>query len=115
MKLRRGAEVKKEKVEEGAVKTSVRRLIAEPEGAPNFALRLFELEPGGATPLHHHSWEHEVFILEGEAEIASPEGPVKAKAGDAILVEPEEAHQFRNRDDEKALRFLCIIPLPPKS
>lgn len=115
MKLRATAEVSEAKVEAGAAKTTVRWLIGEPEGAPNFALRLFKLEPGGYTPLHHHPWEHEVYILEGEAEIASAAGPVAAKAGDAILIEPEEEHQFRNPSQGETLRFLCIIPLLLKS
>ena len=115
MKLRAEAETKEEKVEAGAEQTTVRWLIGEPEGAPNFALRLFELAPGGYTPLHRHTWEHEVYILEGKAEIAFPSGPVAAKTGDAILIEPEEEHQFRNPDLKESLRFLCIIPLLPKS
>jgi quercetin dioxygenase-like cupin family protein len=115
MKLRSGNEVKAESVEAGAAKTTVRWLIGEPEGAPNFALRLFELAPGGYTPRHHHAWEHEVYILEGKAEIASQSGPVAAKAGDAVLIEPEEEHQFRNPSQTEALRFLCIVPISPKS
>jgi len=115
MKLRATAEVAEEKVETGASKTTVRWLIGEPEGAPNFALRLFELAPGGYTPLHHHAWEHEVYILEGKAEIASSFGPVTAKAGDAILIEPDEEHQFRNLSQTETLRFLCIVPLSPTS
>jgi quercetin dioxygenase-like cupin family protein len=52
--------------EEGALKVKVRWLITKEIGAENFAMRLFEIEPGGYTPLHSHPWEHEVFILEGE-------------------------------------------------
>jgi quercetin dioxygenase-like cupin family protein len=115
MKLRSENEVKTEKVEDGAAGTTVRWLIGEGEGAPNFALRLFEIEPGGFTPLHTHPWEHEVYILQGRAEIASQAGPVAAKAGEAILIEPEEKHQFRNTGENEMLRFICIIPLPARS
>ena len=50
----------------GSSKVTVRWLITKEMGAEHFAMRLFELESGGYTPLHVHDWEHEVFILEGE-------------------------------------------------
>ena len=43
----------------------VRWLISNKDGAKNFAMRLFEIQPGGYSPLHQHDWEHEVFDLEG--------------------------------------------------
>jgi quercetin dioxygenase-like cupin family protein len=115
MKIRPTEAVKTTAVEEGASKTKVRWLIAEPEGAPNFALRLFELEPGGYTPRHRHPWEHEVFILEGKGDIAAKTETVSVKTGDAILIEPGEEHQFRNVGDTANLRFLCIVPLAKKA
>jgi quercetin dioxygenase-like cupin family protein len=97
--------------EEGAKGATVRWLISRPEGAPNFAMRLFELQPGGSTPLHSHAWEHEVFVLAGSAEIWFEKGPVRASSGDAVLVIPDEQHQFRNTGQSVA-RFLCMVPLP---
>ena len=49
----------------GAKGVQVQWLLAQPEGAPNFALRRFTLEPNGQTPLHSHPWEHEVYVLQG--------------------------------------------------
>ena len=51
---------------EGAEGVTIRWLISKKDGAPNFQMRLFEVAPGGHTPLHIHEWEHEVYILEGE-------------------------------------------------
>ncbi|MFB3882327.1 MAG: cupin domain-containing protein [Armatimonadota bacterium] len=96
--------------EEGARNATVRWLLSRPEGAPNFAMRLFELQPGGSTPLHSHAWEHEVFVLEGAAEVVTSAGPAALAAGDAVLVLPDEQHQFRNTGSSPA-RFLCMIPL----
>jgi quercetin dioxygenase-like cupin family protein len=111
MKMVHSSEVTAQAVEEeGAKGATVRWLISRPEGAPNFAMRLFELEPGGSTPLHSHAWEHEVFILEGSAEAWSEEGPVAVSSGDAVLVLPDEQHQFRNTGQSPA-RFLCLVPL----
>jgi len=49
-----------------AEKASVRWVIAEKDGAKNFFMRVFEIEPGGYTPLHHHPWEHEMFVCAGK-------------------------------------------------
>ena len=43
--------------DEGASKLKVRWLITKDIGAPNFAMRLFEMEPAGYSPLHTHDPE----------------------------------------------------------
>lgn len=112
MKVIPSRDVPAQPVEDDAARnTTVRWLISRPEGAPNFAMRLFELGPGGSTPLHDHPWEHEVYVIEGEAEIVSEAGPLPVVSGDAVLVLPGERHQFRNTGESSA-RFLCMIPLP---
>jgi quercetin dioxygenase-like cupin family protein len=95
---------------EGAAKATIRELITADTGAPTFAMRLFEVEPGGHTPLHAHDWEHEVFILAGSGEVRGPEGAHPFAAGDAVFVPPGETHQFANTGPAR-LRFLCLIPV----
>ena len=51
---------------EGSTKLKVKWLITKETGAKNFAMRLFEMDAGGQSPLHSHNWEHEIFILEGK-------------------------------------------------
>ncbi len=87
----------------------VRWLITKETGAENFAMRLFEMEAGGHSPFHSHSWEHEVFILEGEGLVVSEEREVKFKAGDVIFLPPNEKHQLKNTS-KKLVKFLCLIP-----
>jgi quercetin dioxygenase-like cupin family protein len=94
---------------EGTSKTKVRWLITEEMGAKNFAMRVFEIEPKGHTPLHKHPWEHEVFALEGEGEVFDGEKATPFKAGFAVFVPPNELHQFRNRGNT-LLRIICLIP-----
>lgn len=91
----------------------IRRLITDETGAPNFAMRHFEIDPGGFSPLHSHSWEHEVFILEGEGTITSTDGKNPLKTGDVIFIAPNEKHQLTNTG-KKPLKFLCMIPNIPK-
>lgn len=112
MKIVRAAEVRPEPVSEpGARGVTVRWLIAREQGAPNFAMRLFELARGGSTPLHQHPWEHEVFVVEGRGEVVGEAGARPLAPSDAVLVLPGEVHQFRNTGEGRA-RFLCLIPLP---
>ena len=96
--------------EPGVSKVKMRRVIAEKEGAENFVMRVFEVEPGGNTPLHSHDWEHEVFILSGSGVVVDPSGEHEVKSGDVIFVPGGEEHQFRNTGDE-AWEFICLIPM----
>lgn len=101
-------EVEAEPVEmEGAVGAKVRWLIK--EGAPNFYLRLFELEPGGYTPRHRHDYEHEIFILEGQGSALYEGEEHWIEPGYFLLVHPNAEHQLQNTG-EALLRFLCLIP-----
>lgn len=98
---------------EGTKDAKMRLLISEADGARNFAMRMFTVEPGGHTPFHFHNYEHEVFVLEGEGALRGEQKERPFAAGDVIFVEPNEKHQFRNKGD-KPLRFLCLIPTPEK-
>lgn len=96
--------------EEGVKDTKLRWLISKKDGAENFAMRLFEVKPGGNTPLHQHPWEHEVFILEGNGEARDKETKKPFKEGDVFFVKPNEWHQFVNTGKD-TLKFLCLIPI----
>ena len=100
--------------EEGAIGVQMKQLITQREGAPNFAMRLFEVRPGGHTMTHSHDWEHEVFVLAGRGEVRTQQGPVPIAEGDAVFVPGGEMHNFANTGEEP-LRFLCMIPLQQPS
>jgi quercetin dioxygenase-like cupin family protein len=111
MKIVDYKEVKAEAVDFEDVKdVKVRWLISDKDKAPNFAMRLFEVGPGGYSPLHTHNWEHEVFILEGEGVANNGEKETKLKSGTVVYVAPNEKHQFKNTGSE-TLKFLCLIPI----
>ena len=90
-------------------KTQIRWLITNEMGAPTFAMRLFEMSPGGFSSLHTHTWEHEVFVLEGNGSFFDGKNAVPLQAGDVVFVPPNELYQFRNSGEEQ-LKFLCLIP-----
>jgi len=95
--------------EEGSKGITVRRLITRDDGAKNFAMRLFEVEPEGQTPLHSHDWEHEVFILDGKGLVMCGELEVAVTHGYVVFIPPNVKHCFRNLGEEK-LSFICLIP-----
>jgi len=95
---------------EGVKNVKKRALITEKDGAPNFALRLFELGVDGNTPYHKHPWEHEVFVLDGSGEVIFEDGSKALGEGSVLLVPGQEFHQFKNTG-ERPFKFLCIVPL----
>jgi quercetin dioxygenase-like cupin family protein len=102
--------VKLEEVEiAGASKVKVRWLITKEIGAEHFAMRVFEIEPLGYTPMHTHPWEHEIFILEGKGQTFDKKNTMPITAGDVVFVPPNEWHQFQNIG-EAVLKFICLIP-----
>jgi quercetin dioxygenase-like cupin family protein len=94
---------------EGASGCRVRWLIGEGEKAPNFAMREFEVAPGGHTPKHFHDYEHEVYVLAGCGEIVDGDQRRPLAPGDVVFVAPNDVHQFCNTGAEP-MRFLCLIP-----
>jgi quercetin dioxygenase-like cupin family protein len=99
---------------EGAKDVTLQWLFNRRDGTKNYAMRVFELGPGGMIPIHEHSdMEHEMFILEGEATATTSTGGIKVKKGDALFVMPGERHGYVN-DSGKIFRFLCVIPVVNK-
>ena len=94
---------------EGADGCRVRQLVGQSDQAPNFAMRQFEVAPGGHTPKHFHDYEHEVFVLEGEGVVVDGDQEQPLSSGDVVYVAPNDVHQFRNTGDSP-MRFLCLIP-----
>jgi len=94
---------------EGASGVKMRWLISQKEKAPNFVMRMFEIKEGGHTPLHSHSMEHEVFVLEGEGVLVYKDNEYPFSDGFAIFIPPDDMHQFKNTG-KGLLRFLCMIP-----
>jgi len=96
---------------EGTKGVDFRPLLTDNVKAPNFYMRIFSISPGGHTPKHNHSWEHEVFVIEGSGKIVLKNGEEQLSPGDAVFVEPNELHQFVNSGDS-VMRMICVIPKP---
>jgi len=110
MKIVKSSDVVKNAVEvEGAKDVQIRWLISKDDGAGNFAMRMFELLPGGYTPLHTHPHEHEVFVIEGEGVFVYEGEEYEFGPEYVIFVPGDKEHCFRNTGNS-VLRFLCLIP-----
>ncbi len=110
MKVEKSSNISKCSVElDGAKDVEIRLLISKEDGAENFAMRMFELQPGGYTPLHTHPHEHEVFVLEGQGVFVCEGQENEFSAEYVIFVPPNKEHRFKNTGNS-VLRMLCIIP-----
>jgi len=79
-------------------KVTMRWLVGRQTGAKTYAMRIFEIAPGGIIPLHSHQEEHEIFVLSG-------------KKDDVIFVPSNEPHGYDNTEGKEIFRFICVIPL----
>jgi len=95
---------------EGVIK---REVITREDGAPNFCMRVFEVEPGSSTPSHAHPWEHEVFVLSGRGVVLGDQGTIHILKNSVVFIPPDEHHCFINTGSEP-LQFICVIPLLPE-
>ncbi|MDH4223255.1 MAG: cupin domain-containing protein [candidate division Zixibacteria bacterium] len=111
MKITHYKKVKAEKIEEPEAKgVRMRWVIKKEDGAPNFALRVPEIKPGGHTPYHSHKWEHEVFVKKGRGKLLWEGKTYPLKEGDVIFIPGGEKHQFLN-NSRAILEFICVIPI----
>lgn len=78
------------------------RIVDIPVAAPGEALR---------GPHLHHGYEECIYVLKGEGRTFCESGELPLKAGDLVLVPPEEKHVTRNTGSEPLI-LLCFFPTP---
>ncbi len=86
-----------------------RVLIGPKDGATGFALRYFEVQPGGNSAFEHHPEIHEVFVLRGKGQVLIGDTWHDIAEGDVIYIGPDEQHQLKAGADSP-LGFLCVAP-----
>lgn len=113
MTLKPAGTVKPQPVER-AVKTEIEWLVDRYDGAPNFEMRRFRIQPGGSIPRHFHpEIEHEQYVLSGRYEMGIGDEVYDVKAGDSVYVPRGTPHWYRNTGKDVA-EFLCIVPRAEK-
>jgi quercetin dioxygenase-like cupin family protein len=109
MMIRRYNEIEPSVYQGNPEGVEMREMITDRDGAPNFSLRVFDVQPNASTPYHAHEWEHEVFILEGNGKVVTEGKESSFMAGDAVYIAPKEKHSFL-ADRGVTVRFICVVP-----
>lgn len=110
MPVKRTSDITKERVE--AATGTYRQVLIGPEEGPNFAMRRFIIEPGGAMPKHVNRVEHEQFVLQGRAQVGIGEDVCEVKKDDVVFIPAGVVHWYKTVGDE-AFAFLCVVPNRP--
>src|SRR5918993_4061144 len=84
----------------------IREMITANDGAPTFAMRVFDVQQGAATPYHTHAWEHEVYIISGTGRVRTEGKETPFKAGDSVYITPNEQHCFV-ADPATPVQMIC--------
>jgi len=106
--VRRADEIEYESVD-AAAGLSKGVLLDEADGAPNFAMRRFVLDPGAEVPRHRNAVEHEQYVLEGEYVVGVDGEEHAVSAGDSLFIPAGAVHWYRNEGSEPGA-FLCAVP-----
>jgi len=97
----------------GSKDLSIRFLVTQEDGAPNFSMLLLELLPKGYTPDHSHQREEEIFVKAGKGELKAGDKRTDIRKGDVLYFLPDEKHQFINTGSEM-LELLCVTSNMPE-
>ncbi len=91
--------------------TVLQWLVGKAESAPTFAIRYFEIPPGGTSTPEQHPYEHGIIVVRGQATVVLGEAHSETNLDpmDVAFIPPDEFHQFQNRGKEVFGAF-CIIP-----
>lgn len=106
--VKRGADLETSEVDAGEG-MSKGVLLDDSDGAPNFAMRRFELAPGAHVPNHTNEVEHEQYVLAGEYTVGLDGEEYTVAEGDALLIPAGVRHWYRNDGDDPAA-FICVVP-----
>jgi quercetin dioxygenase-like cupin family protein len=110
MNVKRIDSITAETVQSGVGVT--KKVLISHEEAPNFAMRCFEIQPGGSMPNHTNQVEHEQFVLSGSAKIGIGEEIVEVKKDDIVFIPADVPHWYVNNGNEP-FKFLCLVPNKP--
>lgn len=88
---------------------TARVVIGKADGAPNFCMRVFDMERGGCSPRHTHAWEHEIFFHAGRGEVWQDGRWTPVQSGSVAFIPGSAVHQIRNTGDDP-LTFVCLVP-----
>lgn len=111
MKIVNVKDVKPEPGEEGCEGMTVRWLITAADGAKNCLMRVFEIEPGGASPYHSHVWEQVFYVLGGSGRLTTEGKAFDLEPGVAAYLPPRRLHRVESIGNKPLVVLECAPPL----
>lgn len=85
-------------------------LIDAADGAPNFELRKYVVDPGVKVGKHRNAIEHEQYVLEGTYTIGIGEEEYRISAGHSVFIPAGTVHWYCNETNAPAT-YLCVVPI----
>lgn len=110
MTVKHMEDIRKETVD-GAT-NAYRQVLIGPQEGPNFSMRRFIIEPGGAMPKHTNQVEHEQFVLQGRAKVGIGDAVYEVKKDDVVFIPAGAIHWYEVVENE-AFAFICVVPNRP--
>ena len=89
-----------------------RQVLGTADGAANYIMAFRSLDPGSTAPNHAHEGEHLAYILEGTCILDCDGVEHFVAEGDAALVPPHTAHEWRS-NSEYVAKWLVFNPVSP--
>ena len=83
--------------------------LSEADGAPDFRMRRYRLDPGAEVPRHTNTVEHAVPTVAGEYVVGIEDEERTAGEGGSLFVPAGTVHWFRNESDAES-SFVCMGP-----
>jgi quercetin dioxygenase-like cupin family protein len=96
-----------ENTETCCTNTTIKELTPQEIGIPSLNIKLFEMQPGGYSPLHQHPELHRLLITGGKGTLSNGQKTLPLQTGDIVYIEPNEPHQLKTVGTEP-LKFVCL-------
>ncbi|MBA1333966.1 MAG: hypothetical protein HPY66_0359 [Firmicutes bacterium] len=98
------------RIETDQIKGVNKKVAVSPkEGWDGYVMRVFELDQGGYSPEHTHSWPHIMFFLEGNGVLHLDGKDYPVEKGSFAFVPGGKIHTVKNTGTDK-MSFICIVP-----
>ena len=87
-------------------------IVDGPGGSVHQEFSICELDPGGAVGAHVHTFEEQVYVLEGEVVCETGDGTYLLEPGDYGVIHVSAAHAFRNESQVRVRWAEMLAPQP---
>src|ERR1700752_620541 len=88
-------------------------IVDGPNGSVHQEFSICELDPGGTIDAHVHTFEEQIYILEGQLICQTGDGTYALEPGDYGVIHVSSAHSFRN-DSDKHVRWAEMLAPQPR-